>query len=232
MARKRMIDPNIWESEDFNSLSLLSRLVFIGLFSNADDEGRGRAKPIYIKSILFPYDEKIRPTDIENSLSEIASRMSIILYSHDGNEYYALKNWDKWQSIQKKKMSIFPAPPQVNDEYSTSTVPVQYEYSLKEKNRKEKKGKEDKYISPRGSMSNVLLTDDEYTKLSQQMSKAKVDEFIEKLSLYIASTGKKYQSHYATILNWYRKDGGKKAERPAFTAPGTNYDAILHKGAK
>lgn len=232
MARKRMIDPNIWESEDFNSLSLLSRLIFIGLFSNADDEGRGRANPVYVKSILFPYDEKIRVTDVDNSLQEIANRMSITFYSHNGNKYYALSNWDKWQSIQKKKESIFPAPSQVDSDYSTDTVQVQYEYSLKEKKRIEKKGKEEKYISPRGSMSNVFLTDDEYVKLGQQMSKAKVDEFIEKLSLYIASTGKKYKSHYATILNWYRKDGGKKADRPAFTAPETNYDAIMGKGAK
>lgn len=53
MARRRMIDPNIWQSEDFSKLSTLAKLVFIGLFSQADDEGRGRAKPIYIKSILF-----------------------------------------------------------------------------------------------------------------------------------------------------------------------------------
>ena len=51
-----MIDPGIWQSEDFSKLSTLAKLVFIGLFSNADDEGRGRAKAAYIKSTLFPYD--------------------------------------------------------------------------------------------------------------------------------------------------------------------------------
>ena len=54
MARKRMIDPNIWQSEDFAQLDPFQRLVFIGMFSNADDLGRGRAKAIYLKSILFP----------------------------------------------------------------------------------------------------------------------------------------------------------------------------------
>ena len=53
MARKRMIDPNIWESEDFSKLSVLARLVFIGIFSNADDDGRGRGKSAYLKSIIF-----------------------------------------------------------------------------------------------------------------------------------------------------------------------------------
>ena len=32
------------------------------------------------------------------------------------------------------------------------------------------------------------------------------EERIERLSSYVASTGKKYKSHYATIRNWARKD--------------------------
>ena len=51
MARKRMIDPNIWQSEDFNSLSLMGRLLFIGMFSNADDEGRGIANPVFLRHV-------------------------------------------------------------------------------------------------------------------------------------------------------------------------------------
>lgn len=60
MARRRMIVPEIWQSESFAQLSILAKLVFIGLFSNADDEGRGIANPVYIKSILFPYDDGMR----------------------------------------------------------------------------------------------------------------------------------------------------------------------------
>lgn len=44
MARKRMIDPSIWINEDFGTLSNLAKLVFIGLFSLADDEGRRKSK--------------------------------------------------------------------------------------------------------------------------------------------------------------------------------------------
>ena len=76
MARKRMVDPNIWQSEDFNSLPLLGRLLFIGMFSNADDEGRGVANPVFLRSMVFPYDESIRGADIEKALSEIGSKMA------------------------------------------------------------------------------------------------------------------------------------------------------------
>ena len=62
-----MIVPEIWQSESFAQLSILAKLVFIGLFSNADDEGRGIANPVYIKSILFPYDDGMRVIDIEKA---------------------------------------------------------------------------------------------------------------------------------------------------------------------
>jgi len=50
-----------------------------------------------------------------------------------------------------------------------------------------------------GEIQNVILTTIEKEKVSP-------DE-IAALSTYLASTGKKYKSHYATILNWRRKNG-------------------------
>lgn len=39
------------------------------------------------------------------------------------------------------------------------------------------------------------------------------EERIERLSSYVASTGKKYKSHYATIRNWARKDAEVKPNK-------------------
>ena len=55
-----------------------------------------------------------------------------------------------------------------------------------------------------GEYANVLLTDDELCKLKEDYPDWQ--ERIERLSEYIASTGKKYKSHYATIRSWARKD--------------------------
>ena len=109
MARKRVISPEIWQSEDFSRLSTLAKLIFIGMFSNADDEGRGRGKAVYLKSIIFPYDEAIRVTDIDKALSEISSNMSVIFYTYNENIYYELTNWNKWQKVEKPQSSIIPA---------------------------------------------------------------------------------------------------------------------------
>ena len=55
-----------------------------------------------------------------------------------------------------------------------------------------------------GEYQNVLLTDDELAKLKEEFFDWK--ERIERLSSYIASTGKSYKNHLATIRNWARKD--------------------------
>lgn len=55
-----------------------------------------------------------------------------------------------------------------------------------------------------GEYANVLLTDEELEKLKESFFDWQ--ERIERLSEYIASSGKKYKSHYATIRSWAKKD--------------------------
>ena len=68
-----------------------------------------------------------------------------------------------------------------------------------------------------GTNQNVLLTDEEFEKLKTQFPdyQTKIDD----LSFYLASTWKKYSSHYMTILNWARKEskGGKVIKTNQFT---------------
>lgn len=148
MARKRMIDPSIWQSEDFGKLSTLAKIVFIGLFSLADDEGRGRCNPVYLKSTLFPYEESIRSADIDKTLSEISSNMSVVLYSCNGSSYYSLLSWDTFQKIDRPSQSKIPEYNESTmnllfDECSTSnrrTVApnkkrIEYNKNIKEENR-------------------------------------------------------------------------------------------------
>lgn len=56
-----------------------------------------------------------------------------------------------------------------------------------------------------GEFLNVLLTDDELQKLRDRLNQ-KTPVLIEKLSTYIESTGRRYKSHYATILSWAQRD--------------------------
>lgn len=60
-----------------------------------------------------------------------------------------------------------------------------------------------------GAYKNVLLTDEDVDKLQEEFPEDWSGR-IERLSEYIASTGKKYKNHLATIRSWSRKDADHK----------------------
>lgn len=59
--------------------------------------------------------------------------------------------------------------------------------------------------SKHGEFNNVLLTEQELEKLKEKYPNDYLQR-IERVSGYVASTGKSYKSHYATIISWARKD--------------------------
>ena len=63
-----------------------------------------------------------------------------------------------------------------------------------------------------GRYKNVLLTDTELSELQEELP-GKWEYYIDRLSGYIASTGKKYQSHAATIRRWAADDTAKAAPK-------------------
>lgn len=62
------------------------------------------------------------------------------------------------------------------------------------------------YAQPYGKFQNVFLSDAEYQELTE-MFPWDYRKRIEQLSVYIKSSGKKYQNHFATICLWAERDG-------------------------
>lgn len=78
------------------------------------------------------------------------------------------------------------------------------------KNKEEPKKNKEIYITPAlGEFENVLLSEEELEKLQKRFP-YDWRERVERLSWYMASKGKRYKSHYATILTWARKDREKE----------------------
>ena len=75
-----------------------------------------------------------------------------------------------------------------------------------------------------GEYNNVLLTDEELEKLQSEYPDWK--DRIERLSSYVASTGKSYKSHYATIRNWARNDKKKQPVNTAVQGDQTDLDDV------
>lgn len=190
MARKRMIDPSIWINEGFGTLTNLAELVYIGLVSIADDEGRGKASPAYIKAVLFPYKDDLRIADIEKTLFEISSKMSVIFYSCDGNKYYTLTSWEVWQKIDKPSQSKIPEYDEKTmsllfDEHSTNNSRIfspnknRIEKNIKRKEEEEKEIKRKKIVELYNSNCSSLP---KIQKVTDKREKS-IDNFLKEFSI-------------------------------------------------
>lgn len=109
MPTRRMIEPAIWQSESMGRLTIRQRLMFIGMFSNADDQGRLRASAPVIRSMIFPFDD-ISLAEIESDILAIEREKCIMLYEVAGPRYAQVINWWKYQKHQWAYPSLIPKP--------------------------------------------------------------------------------------------------------------------------
>lgn len=131
---------------------------------------------------------------LRTSLEHLKSTHNI---THTTNKQFSIitiENYNKYQDKQQGEQQT------INKRSTNDQQTINNNINNNNKVNKEKNNIKEKY----GQFENVLLTNDEYQKLKERFPD--YDEKIENLSGYIASKGDKYKSHYATILNWSRKD--------------------------
>ena len=199
MAQKRMFDKAITNSDNFLELTDACQNLYFHLSMNADDDG-------FVdnwKSILRMTNHK--PSDMQELARAsfiIPFESGVIVIRHWRMNNY-LQNDRTKPTIYQKELKELEL-----DSNNVYTMDTECIHSI-DKNSIDKNNIEKEIIKEKekyGEFQNVLLTDEEYHKLE----KSNLLPYIEKLSSYIASKGKKYKSHYATILNWSRKEKPKK----------------------
>ena len=111
--RKRSIQPCIWQDPDFGTLSPIAQLIFIGLITQADDEGRFNGHPAVIRSQLFPYST-VDLDQVVDALDELIRRMhNVVYYELNGQFYGQFLRWKNHQVLREDRLqpSLYPAPP-------------------------------------------------------------------------------------------------------------------------
>jgi hypothetical protein len=114
--------------------------------------------------------------------------------------------YKKRKANMPQKPSFCDRNPGFRDRNDSSAV-----ISVTESTQRERGSKEREYIHIDfrgflGQFQNVKLSQDEHQKLITQFGEKGTNQRIDNLSAYIASKGKKYKSHYATILTWERRN--------------------------
>jgi hypothetical protein len=129
-----MIYSKIWTSEQFSILSQTARLLYIGTISIADDDGRLRGNPAYLKGQIFPYDD-ITSDEVLKFRDEIVTAALLICYKVDNYEYLEHPNWTEYQKIRKDMYIPSRLPPSLHGRNGVVTEPLHGRTLNKELNK-------------------------------------------------------------------------------------------------
>jgi hypothetical protein len=108
MARIRTIKPEFWHDEKVGNLKRDERLLYIGLWNLADDDGVCKASPVFIKSSLFPYDDDLRINILIAWLSNLEKARMLIPFVLRDERYYVIRTFSDHQVINRPSKSRWP----------------------------------------------------------------------------------------------------------------------------
>lgn len=107
MARIRSIKPQFFMNEDVAALPFEWRLLFVGLWTQADRDGRLLDRPQRLRAALFPYDD----LNIDQGLGRLANAGLINRYEQDGQRLIEIPKWAKHQRPHNTEpVSELPPP--------------------------------------------------------------------------------------------------------------------------
>lgn len=126
-------------SRAVKKLSDRQKLVWIGLWPNADDHGRLLDEPGILAGSLWSLSLTERQIDVV--LGQLHDAGRLIRYVIAGESYIQITNWEEHQRIQKPSDSLIPpvALPERSDS-PTGTLPEGYRLEGKGWERKGKEG--------------------------------------------------------------------------------------------
>ena len=218
MANKRMFSKDITDADPFIEMSSAAQALYFHLNQGADDDGFNNQVSMAMWKAHASVDD----------LKVLMAKNYVIRFE---GGLIVIKHWRLHNTLRKDRYT----PTNYQEELKMLGIKDNGIYTLGcqvvaeglpdgchsiDKNSKDKdslvedsieaappKSTRHKY----GLYENVLLTDEEYEKLQEEFPTDYSDR-IERLSEYMASTGKKYKNFLATIRNWAKKD---TAQRPA-----------------
>lgn len=115
MARRRLIDPAMWQSGHFKRLGLRQRLLWIGVVTLADDEGKLKGESAVLRAGIFPFDDGVSAKVIEEDLQTLQKEGLIERYTVSGDLYIRIGKWTKYQKPSHPSPSKIPDPPVVKN---------------------------------------------------------------------------------------------------------------------
>lgn len=188
----------------------------------------------------IPYTEQMLSTQF--GMQQATVQLALKIFEQFGmveviDDILCISNWEKYQNVEslatireqnRKRVAKHREKKRLEQSNVTCNVTVTQRNAIDiDKDKEEDKEIDNIYIpdsepeKPKkekpvrhkyGEYKNVLLSDEDFEKLKAEFP-TDYEERIERLSSYMASTGKSYKNHLATIRNWARKDKGNEQQQ-------------------
>ena len=209
-------------------LALATKLVYMVLLDRARlSQANGWADSSSQIYIVFPIVEIANaidrsPMTVKNSLNELESA-GLIERKRRGQSlpnriYIKIPDGQDIVRLTDKKLSVRRKENCPSD--GQKTIPLTDRKlstnNLTSKLRESPEGSESACAHARGRYQNIFLSDTEIAELQAELPDL-WQQYVEKLSEYMASTGKTYQNHAATIRRWAAEDRRKGKSIPNYT---------------
>lgn len=217
MAERRMFAKSIIDSDNFLEMPQTTQNLYFHLSMRADDDGFINNPKSIMRTVGCSNDD----------MKVLISRQFIIPFE---SGVVVVKHWRVHNYIQKDryKETVFFDEKNLlevdkNNIYQTLDTDCIQNVSIMDtqdrlgkdrlgKDRLESEGAKLPTPNPSrhkyGEYKNVLFSDDEFEKLKTEFPND-WNERIERLSEYIASSGKSYKNHLATIRRWAKTESDK-----------------------
>lgn len=232
MAERRMFAKTIIDSDAFLDMPLSTQALYFHLAMRADDEGFVN-NPKKILRMIGASEDEMRVLLAKRFVISFDS--GIVVIRHWRIHNYIQRDRFKPTLCADEKSQLELSDAKTYEIAGTSALPACIQdvstmdtqvrlgkvSIVKDSGEKPRKTKEQKHKY--GEYQNVLLTDTDLSKLKSEFPDD-WKERIERLSEYIANTGKSYKNHLATIRAWARKDA---ATAQAQAAP--KWEPVRHE---
>lgn len=234
MAERRMFAKTIIDSDAFLDMPVTARLLYYDLAMRADDDGFVNS-PKKIMRMIGASQDDLTILGLRKFI--IPFETGIVVIKH-----WKIHNYIRKDTYNETKYKEEKAELELDENNAYRRLSVDGA-STQDRIGKVRIGKvrigedieppaadlspaQDKPVRHKyGEYQNVLLTDEDLEKLKAEFPDWEAR--IERLSSYIAQSGKSYKNHLATIRNWARKD--KESNRGDGFQTGNPFLEMLHE---
>ena len=252
MGIKRIVDTAFWTDGKVDDFTPEDKYFMLYLLTNPFTTQLGIYE-ISVKQAAFHLGYSMDA--VKALLERFENKYGIIVFSEETNEiaiknflrHSIIKGGKPVEDCIKKEMLKVKNKQLITDVFShisdkddlNETVKkIINEYDIENKNDNDNDNDKDNEVSYHdsyhdssanrpsayGEYKNVFLTAKDIGKLHDKLQDS-LDDYINRLSRYIAKTGKRYENHRATIEDWFEKDRQEqwqKANTPPNAVPCSN----------